>query len=67
MDLISFIIGVITGFISNWLYDKYKAYKKGKKPFIETRISGGMIHFHGQIENSTMSQNSITKVYKSIE
>ena len=41
--IIGFTIGVATGFIGNLLYDKYKAYKRGKKPFVETKVSGGMI------------------------
>ncbi len=65
--IIGFIIGVATGFIGNLLYDKYKAYKRGEKPFVETRVSGGMIQFHGQMENTTTSQNSITKIFKNIE
>jgi hypothetical protein len=65
--LSGFIIGVITGFFGNMLYDWYKETRRGKKPFVNTVVSGDMIKFEGQITNSHSSQTSLYKLIKNVE
>jgi len=62
-----FILGVITGFFANMLYDWYKTKRRGKKPFLNTSVSGEMIKFEGQISNSQSCQTSLYKLIKNVD
>lgn len=53
-----FLCGLVTGFISgffaNYFYDKYKIRKRGRRPYIISKVVGDKISIEGQI-NCTKS------------
>lgn len=61
-----FMLGVVTGFLSNLLYDYVKNIRRGKKPFVETRVSGDMIKFSGQINNTNTGQTALNKMIQNV-
>ncbi len=64
---IGFGTGIATGFIANYLYERYKEWRRGKEPFISTRVSGGLIQFEGQIKNTTTGQTAVNKLNRTID
>ena len=60
--IISFIIGLVTGFFANLIYDWYKIKSKGKKPYVNVCLTGDLININGQIANSQSNQESLVQL-----
>jgi uncharacterized membrane protein YoaK (UPF0700 family) len=71
MDLINnfisgFIVGILSGFVASMLFEYYKKKRCGKLPYLNTSLSGNLIRFDGQIQNTTSSQQTLSRLIKDV-
>ena len=69
-NAVSFVVGLVSGFIANYLWDRYKHRKKAKigLPFVDIAISSdGYYDFNGRIERGTASSQKLFSLQKAVD
>jgi len=63
---IVFIIGIVTGCWSNYLWEKHKKKQRGDEPYLNFQASTTMIYFEGQLPNTESNQAAIFETQKKV-
>jgi len=56
---IGWIVGIPSGIVANWLYDKIKTWRRKETNYLNTSYSKGIMRFEGQYTN-TNARNYFT-------
>ncbi len=57
--LIGWVVGIPSGIIANWLYDKIRIWRRKETNFFNTSYSKGIMKFEGQYTIETTIQKLI--------
>jgi hypothetical protein len=62
--LIGWILGIPSGILANWLYDKVKGWRRKETNFISTSYSQGKMKFEGQYTTDVPIQALMEQILK---
>ena len=65
--VIGFILGVIAGFVSNILFEKYKERTASKDSYIKIFTKPEHTEFQGKISNNPSAHYALTELKRSVE
>ena len=62
--VVGFLLGILASYIGNLLWDRHKAKKRGRLPFLNVTASSDLIHFEGQVQNSERSKSALAGIFR---
>jgi hypothetical protein len=62
--LVGWVVGIPSGIVANWLYDKIKTWRRKETDYINTSYSRGIMRFEGQYTSNVPIKNLINQILK---